>query len=526
MKVTKEKLLSLVKQNIQEMAMDFDGPERPDQGLQTDLQRGDLPLSIVPTPETNRPDQNFFELLASERYREVVSNVRQMVNYHGRIGGMEVGPLTDMMMQAHYRILDLELEHKEALIALAIEVVKKEMGLPENVGDYIKFIVDLKTPTAQGFNTGGQISPPKQQSPNVQDAESLSDDEIAQITPENRQIEMELFQDVQNIDTTQELEESKYRLIKSIIAGASKKGHWMYRQLGERLREITGSNELFNLYGIMMSVNDLNYWQFDKALLSMAGVAGKVSVVRPTATDDEGDDDDNMGGGEDEDEGDDFTPQDDRIDPTKTNIIVQAVNFPVIVHELLKGLMKTFALQGQPEKDMFVDVREKQEKLEYEIWDLRLGPAIWRRLNDSFPEDLLEDHNRELQNYLMTEIFKLPAKKFLVLMKEVMGETQRGKRLVSLIYDGIVKIMNDEDYQEAMEKYSVELNDISDETDDDQLLRELNDIFGENGFTLTKDDLGNDNNNTNNNVNNQNDNNDDDDYDDEMSDEDFFNQFR
>jgi hypothetical protein len=235
----------------------------------------------------------------------------------------------------------------------------------------------------------------------------------------------------------------------------------------------------------------------------MAGIAGKVDVVRPTSTDDEEDEEDNMGGGEDAD--DDFTPQDERIDPTRTNIIVQAVNFPVIVHELIKGLMKTFALQGQPKKDMFIDVREKQEKLEYEIWDLRLGPAIWRRLNDSFPEDALEDHNRELQNYLMTEIFKLPAKKFLVLMKEVMAETERGKRLVSLIYDGIVRIMNDEDYQEAIQRYSEELSDISDNTDDDQLLNELNGIFGEKGFTLTKDDL---------------------DDDEEMSDEDFINQFR
>jgi hypothetical protein len=513
MRITKNKLLYLVKQNIQEMAMDFDGPERPDPELQRDLQRGDLPLSIVPTPETNRADQNFFELLASERYREVVSTVREMVNYRGQIGGMNTGPLTDMMMEAHYRILELELEHKDALIALAIEVVKKEMGLPENVGEYINFIIDLKTPNAQGFNRGGQISPPKQQSPNVQDTELLSDDEIAKITPENREVEMELFQDIQNIDTTQELEESKYRLIKSIIAGASKKGHWMYKQLGARLREITGSDELFNLYGVMMSVNDLNYWQFEKAYLSMAGIAGKVNVVRPTDTDDEGgmggdegeDEEGGMGGDEGEDEGDDFTPQDERIDSRKTNIIVQAVNFPVIVHELLKGLMKTFALQGQPEKDMFVNVREKQEKLEYEIWDLRLGPSIYRRLNDSFPEDLLEDHNRELQNYILTEIFKLPAKKFLVLMKEVMGETQRGKRLVSLIYDGIVKIMNDEDYQEAIERYSVELDDIADNTNDDQLLGELNAIFGEKGFTLTKDDLTDD---------------------DEESDEDFLNQFK
>jgi hypothetical protein len=506
MKVTKEKLLSLVKQNLQEMPMDFDGPERPDPDVERDLQRGDTPLSIVPTPETNRVDQNFFELLASERYRDVVERVRQITDYHGPIAGRSIGPLGGMMMHAHSQIITLESEHKEALIAMAIEVVKKEMGLPEDIEEYINFIVDLKSPNLEGFNRGGQISPPKQETPNVQDAEMLSDDEIAEITPENREMEMELFQDVQNIDTTQELEESKYRLIKAIIAGASKKGHWMYTQLRTRLREITGSDTLFNLYGVMMSVNDLNYWQFDKSMLRMSTVAGRVDIVRPTQSDDNQEDDDmmnNMGGDEDEDEDEDFTPQDERIDPRKTNIIVQGVNFPVLVHELLKGLMKTFAIQGQPKKDMFVDVREKQEKLEYEIWDLRLGPSIWRRLNDSFPEDALEDHNRELQNYIMTEIFKLSAKKFLVLMKEVMGETQRGKRLISLIYDGIVRIMNDEDYREAIERYDVELNNIADDTNDDQLLNDLNGLLGGKGITLSKDDL-----------------------DDEESDDDFLNQFR
>jgi hypothetical protein len=141
---------------------------------------------------------------------------------------------------------------------------------------------------------------------------------------------------------------------------------------------------------------------------------------------------------------------------------------------------------------MFVDVREKQEKLEYEIWDLRLGPVIWRRLYQSFPEDVLEDHNRELQNYILTDVFKLPAKKFLVLMKEIMGETDRGKRLISLIYDGIVRMLNEEDYQDAIDRYSMELDDIADNTDDDQLLNDLNGILDGKGISLSKDDLGDD----------------------------------
>jgi hypothetical protein len=141
--------------------------------------------------------------------------------------------------------------------------------------------------------------------------------------------------------------------------------------------------------------------------------------------------------------------------------------------------------------------------LSYEIWDLRLGPAIWRRLYESFPIETLEEQNKNLQNYIMMEIFALPAKKFLVLMKEIMGETDRGKRLIALIYGGIVKMLRDEDYEDAMEQYQTELDSMSNNTNDDQLLNDLNGFLGDKGISLSKDDL-----------------------DDEESDEDFLNQFR
>ncbi len=511
MEFTKKKLLSLVKQNLQEMAIDYEGPERPDPSVERDLERGNLPLSIVPTPSTGRADQNFFELLASERYREVVQKVRQITNYQGPIRGTDMGPLTTMMLQAHGTIQTLESSHKEELIKLAIEIVLKEMGLDSSIEKDINFIVDLEHPNASGFNMSGQISPQKKESPNINDEEQLSDEEIANISPENREVEMELFQDAQKIDSSQELEESKLRLIKAIIAGSSKKGHWMYQLLGERLRQITGSDQLYNLYGVMMSVNDLNYWQFDTALLQMAqnqSIAGRVDVIRPTQTDDEEDDDGDFGGDGDDDGGEpeEFLPKDDRIDPRKTNIIVKGVNFPVLIHEILKGMMKTLAIEGQPSQEMYTEIRDKQELLAYEIWDLRLGPAIWRRLYESFPPDVLEEHNRSLQNFIVMEIFALPAKKFLVLMKEIMGQTDRGRRLISLIYNSIVRVLTDEEYEKAVQQYQVELDDISETTNDDQLLNDLNSIFKEKGIRLTKDDLG--------------------DEGDEESDDDFINKFK
>ena len=55
MKFTKSKLISIIKENLTEMPMDFDTQDRPDQGLQDKLAAGETPLKKVPLPKTARP---------------------------------------------------------------------------------------------------------------------------------------------------------------------------------------------------------------------------------------------------------------------------------------------------------------------------------------------------------------------------------------------------------------------------------------------------------------------------------------
>jgi hypothetical protein len=89
---------------------------------------------------------------------------------------------------------------------------------------------------------------------------------------------------------------------------------------------------------------------------------------------------------------------------------------------------------------------------------LRLGPAIWDRVRNQFPEEILTDENKtELQNYLLVEIFKLPAKQFLVFMKEVISGSANGKRLMNELMLGIEQLLRDQDYQDAMESFNNDL---------------------------------------------------------------------
>jgi len=443
MKFTKSKLISIIKENLTEMPMDFDTQDRPDQGLQDKLAAGETPLKKVPLPKTgDEPNKNFQELLASERYKEVVQKVQQYTGVRTPMRGQQgMMPLVQTMMTAHNQIVRTETQHREQLENLAIELIKKEMGLEDD-----DFIFDAKI---VGM---GEI-----------DTDDFNREEPGEQQPEMNEVDVEidLFNDLQTLD----LEKAKRRLINTMIQGASKKGHYMYHMVADKIREITGSDALINQYGVLMSVNDTLYWQMsDDMMQAMMGggggepqVGGKESVDRNT-------------------------------DPP--TIHVRAVNFPILIHELIKGVMEVVAIQGRPKDEEgqevdFSDIESSEDTLEKEMWDLRLGPAIWNRVRSQFPEEtLIEEDKYRLQLLLFSHIIQKSAKDFLVLMKEVLSNTDQGKRLIGLLYQAIQEEIQDFDYEETMRKFDDELDSISDDTDDD----DLDDFLGSMGISRPKDE--------------------------------------
>lgn len=442
MEFSKKDLLSLLKEDITEMPMDFDTQDRPDQELQGKLAQGDTPLKKVPLPQTGDENKNFQELLASERYRQVVAKVREYTGIETPMVGQQgVMPLAQMMMSAHNQIIQAESAHKEELQQLAVELVMKEMSIPEGAINYDAKIVGMGEINTDDFNR--EMG---QQEENIEPVD----------------VEEDLADDLGTLN----LEKAKRRLINSMIQGASKKGHYMYHYVADKIREITGSETLINQYGILMSVNDTLYWQLsDDTMKAMMGGGGGGGSV---------------GGKE-------------RVD-RNTNpptIYAEGLNFPILVHELIKGTLELFAIQGRPtdaegnEDPRYAEVEQSEDTLEKEVWDLRLGPAIWERVRRQFPDEILLDENKfELQNYLLVEIFKLPAKNFLVFMKEVVSGSENGKRLMDELMQGVDQMFKDQDYQNAMDAFNNDLNDVSDNTDDDDLGGFLDGL----GIRLSDDD--------------------------------------
>lgn len=441
MEFTKKNLLSLLKENIEEMAMSFDTPDRPDQGLQNKLSQGDTPLKKIPLPSAQQPNNNFQELLASERYKQVIARVREYTGINTPItGDSNIMPLAQMMMTAHNQIIQTERAHREQLEQLAVELVMKEMGIPEGALQFNAKIVGMGEIGTDDFNRE------MGQQPNIEPVD----------------VETDLMDDLEKID----LEKAKRRLINNMIQGASKKGHYMYHYVADKIEEITGSEDLINQYGVLMSINDTLYWQLsDEQMKMMMGGAGGGGSV----------------GGKEE--------VDRNTNPP--TIVARGINFPILVHELIKGTLELFAIQGRPtdeegnESENWGEIEGSEDTLEKEVWDLRLGPAIWDRIRSQFPEDILTDENKaELQNYLLVEIFKLPAKQFLVFMKEVISGSENGKRLMNELMSGVDQMFRDQDYQNAIAAFNDDLNDVTDNTDDD----DLDDFLGPLGIRRPDDD--------------------------------------
>jgi hypothetical protein len=259
---------------------------------------------------------------------------------------------------------------------------------------------------------------------------------------------------------------------------------YTYQRVPELLTQITGNEQLTRLYGILMSINDTNYWQFSNEMIKRfsGSMVGRNHVIFPNQ--EEGGDDQEqpeMGGGDDDNDGEEGGGEEDN----RVKIVAVGAIFPVLVHEIVKGVYEAFAGHGLPDsEEQYNKIAQTEDVLEKEMWDLRLGPAIFNRLRNQIDiKYLVEEDYKEIQNFLLATIFKLPAKQFLVLMKEVLSGSKKGAKLIQDIIDGIENTLNGVD--DDMDEFDNELEDLSNQTDNDEL---KDFILGIPGITLSNDD--------------------------------------
>jgi len=423
--------MSNIKEQIQ-----YDGPERMDPDIERKISGGDTPLSdnpAFPGKEEDEFDNTFAELIASKRFKDVVEKVKQYTGMQEVVGQNAFMQLQMMLMNAVSKVKELESNNEGYLEQLAVDLVKKELAIPD---DAFQYDVELMSMPG-GIDTSKMQGQPEEfDDEEIQQQFGVDSDE-AEDDLENFMAAFEKFN----------LEKAKRRFINSLIQGASKKGHYMFNLVSEELNNI--NPELLNLYGVLMSINDLLYWIMPDAM-TMAAAEGGEGVQ----------------GSEEIDE---------TTDPP--TIKAKGLFFPVLVHELIKGVYEVLGTQGLPDDPRSAEmVMGAEDTLPYEVWDLRLGPVIWEKFTESYPDKLFEDDMREIQNYLFSRFSSLTTDEFFEVARMILSGSDEGKKIVSSMVDEIIEELKGYDYEDAMDQYSDD-----DDDDDDGLEGFLGDL----GISLT-----------------------------------------
>ena len=381
--VSKKDLLRLM-----EAPIDYEGPERMAGDVERKITGKQTPFHNFPAmPEM---DRDFIELISSKRFKDSVDKVRMAMGDTRTIQGQNaLMQLMGTVSQAMQRLIMIQSQNAEELEALAVKLVKDELGIPEGAMQFDAQLVMQPMGAAEGMKSEPEM-------------------------PSEEEVE-EVMGDIENFN----LERAKRRFINSLIQGAAFKGGHMYVMVRDEINNI--NPQLMNLYAVTQALMEHAYWIFP----DMEGMAGGGGGQ--------------MGQSE-------FDPETDP--PT---VKARAVTFPLLVHELVKGVYEVFGTHGLPDDPRQAEmVLSAEDSLPSEIWDSRLGPIFWEKFVATYPMELFEDDMKHIQHYLFMRFSVLNAKEFMTLAKKILKGEPEGQRIIQRMVDDIVKELKEKNYKDAM----------------------------------------------------------------------------
>jgi hypothetical protein len=381
--ISKKEFLKLT-----EAPIDYEGPERMEPGIERKITGKQTPYHDFPAiPEM---DRDFIELISSKRFKDSVAKVRSAMGDTRVIQGNN--PLQSLMMsvmQSMQRLIMIQMQNKEQLEKLAVDLVRKEMGIPE---DAMQFKAELVM-QPMGAAGGMQNEP-----------EMPSEEEIEEFMGD-----MEQFN----------LERAKRRFINSLIQGAAFKGGHMFNLVRNEINDI--NPQLMDLYTTSQALMEHAYWLYPD-MENMAGGGGG-----------------QMGQSE----------VDEETDPP--TVIGRAVTFPLLVHELVKGVYEVFGTHGLPDDPRQQEmILKAEDTLPAEVWDSRLGPIFWEKFLATYPMELFDEDMKQIQHYLFMRFSALSADEFMRVAKLILKGDPKGNKFIQDMVNEIVRELKDQEYKDAM----------------------------------------------------------------------------
>ena len=410
-------LLKEIKSSLVEAPIDYEGPERMEPGIERKITSKQTPFNQNPAlPQDG--DKDYIEVISSKRFKDSVDKVRRYLGDTTAIqGNNPMMGLMSTVMNGLQRIVQVESQNKEYLERLAVNLVVKELGIPEGSLQFDAQLVHGPMAAAQGMQT----EPQQPSDEEVKDAFKKAEDHSEEL--EDFADEFEKFN----------LEKSKRRLINSLIQGAAFKGGHMYVLVSDELSRLDPN--LLNHYGVTQALMEHLYWLYP----DMEGMAGS-------------------GGGQ-----MGQSEVDDETDPP--TVKARAMTFPLLVHELVKGVYEVFGTHGLPDDPKQAEmVLGAEDTLPAEIWDSRLGPIFWEKFLEAYPDKLFDDDMKHIQHYLFVRFSKLSAQEFLRVAKLILEGNPQGAQFIQRMVDEIVNDLKQDEYNDKM---GDDDNDDEDYGDDD-----------------------------------------------------------
>jgi hypothetical protein len=384
--------------------------------------------------------------LVSNRFQKVAEKLSDVTGIQNLSSQQTQGMIYQEMMRKLPNIMRIEAAHRDELEELAIEAALEESEVPV---DWYKIEAYLNREPIDTSNF--------RMKPEEEDDEEEEDEE--------EEMEIPSF-DIEDLteDEIFELEKHKRNIINAIIQGAAKKGHYIFQKpdIKARLDEIDPS--LYGDYLGIMAINDFLYFSMEQMIEMMSqtgqGIAGKVEL------------DDNDEEGEEGEEGEE-TPD--------TVIKAFGLIFPILCHEIIKGLEEAKGRHGLPkDPEMAQRVMGQTDTLSNEPMQLRIGPEIVERIRFALPDKMYEPENKGLINWFHTLLYQIEAQEFLEIIGNAISEDSSKVAKATSKFDEIMReaIKIKEEFEDYKEEEGID----SDEDEDDG----LDDFLGSLGISRPK----------------------------------------
>jgi hypothetical protein len=413
-------------------------PERMDPNLERKLAS---PEGLYATNPAMTKGPQDVQRLVSKRFQKVADKLREVTGIQDLSSKQVQGMVYQEMMRKLPNIMRIEAAHRDELIDLAKEASLDEAEVP---ADWYQIEATLGMPDTGNFRFEPEDEEDEEEKeqplefPSF-DVEDLTDEEIL------------------------ELEKHKRNIINAIIQGAAKKGHYLFQKPEIKARLDAIDPSLYRDYLGIMAINDFLYFSMEQMIEMMSqtgqGVAGKVEL---------GDADEEEGGEEGESQPD-------------TKIMATGMIFPILCHEIIKGLEEAKGRHGLPkEPGLRQKVQGQTDILSNEPMQLRIGPEIVEKIRFALPDEMYDQDNKGLINWFHILLYQIPAQEFLEIIGNAISEDSSKVRKATSRFEEIMKEAIQ--MKEEFENYKEEENIDSDEDEDDG----LDDFLGGLGISLPK----------------------------------------